>query len=54
MGNYGLLARDARPRRRPRHAGRYEFMFTLGLIIGGGTSQIQKNIISERGLGMPR
>jgi hypothetical protein len=32
----------------------YEFMFTLGLIIGGGTSQIQKNIISERGLGMPR
>ena len=32
----------------------YEFMFTLGMIIGGGTSQIQKNIIAERGLGMPR
>jgi alkylation response protein AidB-like acyl-CoA dehydrogenase len=32
----------------------FEFMFTLGMIIGGGTSQIQKNIISERGLGMPR
>jgi alkylation response protein AidB-like acyl-CoA dehydrogenase len=28
--------------------------FSLGLIIGGGTAQIQKNIISERGLGMPR
>ena len=28
--------------------------FSLGLIIGGGTEQIQKNIISERGLGMPR
>jgi hypothetical protein len=29
-------------------------MFDLGLIIGGGTAQIQKNIISEIGLGMPR
>ena len=30
------------------------YMFQLGLIIGGGTAQIQKNIISEIGLGMPR
>ena len=28
-----------------------QYMYFLGLIIGGGTSQIQKNIISERGLG---
>ena len=30
------------------------YMYFLGLIIGGGTSQIQKNIIAERGLGMPK
>ena len=31
-----------------------QYMYFLRLIIGGGTSQIQKNIISERGLGMPK
>lgn len=29
-------------------------MYDLGLIIGGGTAQIQKNIIAERGLSLPR
>lgn len=28
--------------------------FDLGLVIGGGTAQIQKNIIAERGLNLPR
>lgn len=53
MGNYGPLARNS-THVVDRGLWPYEFMFTLGLIIGGGTSQIQKNIISERGLGMPR
>lgn len=29
-------------------------MFTIGLIIGGGTEHVQKNLIAERALGMPR
>jgi alkylation response protein AidB-like acyl-CoA dehydrogenase len=53
MGSYGSLARRS-PHVIDRGAWPVEFMFSLGLVIGGGTSQIQKNIISERGLGMPR
>jgi alkylation response protein AidB-like acyl-CoA dehydrogenase len=53
LGNYGPLARQA-THVVDRGVWIYEFMFTLGMIIGGGTSQIQKNIISERGLGLPR
>jgi alkylation response protein AidB-like acyl-CoA dehydrogenase len=53
LGNYGTLDRKSKLVV-DRGLWPYEFMFTLGLIIGGGTSQIQKNIISERGLGMPK
>ena len=31
-----------------------KYMFDLGLMIGGGSTQIQKNIIAERALGMPK
>ena len=53
LGSYGPLARG---NQRARDGGAWplDFMYTLGLIIGGGTSQIQKNIIAERGLAMPR
>ena len=53
LGDYGTLDRKSKLVVN-RGLWPYEFMFTLGLIIGGGTSQIQKNIISERGLGMPK
>ena len=53
MGELGLLYGDS-PRIRDRGSWQWRFMFDLGLIIGGGTAQIQKNIIAEHGLGMPR
>ncbi|CAE7323488.1 fadE17 [Symbiodinium microadriaticum] len=48
MGELGLLYEDS-PYLRDDGSWQANYMFDLGLIIGGGTSQIQKNIISERG-----
>jgi alkylation response protein AidB-like acyl-CoA dehydrogenase len=53
LGELGILYGDS-PHLRDNGSWQYQYMFFLGLIIGGGTSQIQKNIIAERGLGMPR
>jgi alkylation response protein AidB-like acyl-CoA dehydrogenase len=53
MGEYGVLQRGSR-HVRDGGAWQIQYMYALGLIIGGGTAQIQKNIISEAGLGMPR
>ena len=53
LGELGLLYGDT-PRLRGQGSWQRDYMYFLGLIIGGGTSQIQKNIIAERGLGMPR
>jgi alkylation response protein AidB-like acyl-CoA dehydrogenase len=53
LGELGVLYGES-PHLRAHGSWQHRYMFDLGLIIGGGTAQIQKNIISERGLGMPR
>ena len=53
LGELGALYEDS-PYLRDNGSWQARYMYDLGLIIGGGTAQIQKNIISERGLGMPR
>ena len=53
MGELGALY-DHTKYERERGFWQAYSMFSLGLIIGGGTAQIQKNIIAERGLGLPR
>ena len=54
MGELGLLYGEDTPYLRDFGQWQSRYMYDLGLIIGGGTAQIQKNIIAERGLGMPR
>ena len=53
MGELGTLYENS-PNLRDGGSWQIGYMYFLGLIIGGGTSQIQKNIISERGLNMPK
>lgn len=53
MGELGALY-DHGKYERERGYWQAHSILSLGLIIGGGTAQIQKNIIAERGLGLPR
>ncbi len=53
LGEIGLLYEDS-PYLHDFGDWQRRYMYDLGLIIGGGTAQIQKNIIAERGLGLPR
>jgi len=53
LGELGTLYEEG-PYLRDNGQWMRDHLYFLGLIIGGGTNQIQKNIISERGLGMPR
>ncbi len=53
LGEIGTLYEDS-PHLKNDGTWQFIYMYFLGLIIGGGTSQIQKNIIAERGLGMPK
>jgi alkylation response protein AidB-like acyl-CoA dehydrogenase len=53
MEEAGTLYGDSEAERAAA-AWQFQSMFSLGLIIGGGTAQIQKNLIAERGLGLPR
>ena len=53
MGLYGQLEADSKW---VHLKGRFQrqWMWQTGLKVGGGTTEIQKNIIAQRGLGMPR
>jgi alkylation response protein AidB-like acyl-CoA dehydrogenase len=53
MGELGVLYEDG-DYLRDSGAWQAWYMHDLGLIIGGGSSNIQRNIIAERGLDLPR
>jgi alkylation response protein AidB-like acyl-CoA dehydrogenase len=53
LGLYGQLAQDSKW---ARLAGRFQtsYLYAIAMVVGGGTSEIQRNIIAQRGLGLPR
>ena len=53
LGLYGQLQGDSRW---ARLGGGFEkaYLYAIAMVVGGGTSEIQRNIIAMRGLGLPR
>ena len=53
LGLYGQLQRDSKW---ARLMGRFNksYLYAIAMLVGGGASEIQRNIIAMRGLGLPR
>lgn len=52
LGPLGLL--DPRSKYAPSSDFRREYLYSLGATVGAGTAEIQRNIIAQRGLGLPK
>ena len=53
-GGSAVRGRTRMPRPTTPRPGNIDYMYDIGLMIGGGCTNIQKNIIGERGLDLPR
>jgi alkylation response protein AidB-like acyl-CoA dehydrogenase len=53
LGLYGQLQKDSKW---VRMMGRFQksYLYAIAMVVGGGSSEIQRNIIAMRGLGLPR